>query len=104
MHIIEKYLKQEDYENNDKEYIYYVFLNKIAEITGEGILPHHEFTINYDEKYCIFNDYEIEYGEYDEEETLIESYKIILKPKEILKSHLKKLYSSFNIFILKKIQ
>ena len=97
MRIIEKYLKQEDYENNDKEYIYYTFLSKIDDITGEGILPHHEFTINYDEKYCIFNDYEIKYGEYDEEETLIESYKIILKLKEILIKSLLK----FNIFILK---
>ena len=96
MFIIEKYLKQEDYENNDKEYLYYIFIKEIAKLSGEGeLLLHHEFSINYDEKFCIFSDF---YIDYETQEKIYEDYKIILKPKKDL---IKALKSNllFNIFI-----
>ena len=91
MLIIEKYLKQEDYENNDKEHLYNIFTKKIIKLSGEvELLPHHEFTINYDEKFCIFSDFEIDY---EAKEKIYTNYKIILKPRP------KRLNLLINIFI-----
>ena len=92
MRIIKKYLKQEDYENNDKEYLYNIFTKKITEISYEReLLPYHEFIINYDEKFCIFTDFVIDYVIYS---LIREDYKIILKPRPKMKNLL-----LFNIFI-----
>ena len=108
-----KYIKKFIYEDksdlkdfsfyDDEDYLYYVFTNKIAKLLGDGeLLPHHEFLINYKEKFCIFNDFEIDYNPKDGsaggEKIYTTTYKIILVPS------LKKLYSSFNIFIFTKIQ
>ena len=81
---------------DDKDYLFYVFSEKIAKLSGDGeLLPHHEFLINYKEKFCIFNDFEINYK--TGEKIYTTTYKITLIPS------LKQLYSSFNIFIFSKI-
>ena len=77
--VVEIFLKPENYENNDKDHLYYIFTKEISKLSGEGeLLPHHEFTINYDEKFCIFSDFEIDY---ETEEKIYTNYKIILKPR-----------------------
>ena len=87
---------------DDEDYLFYVFSNKIAKLSGDGeLLPHHEFLINYKEKFCIFNDFEIDYNpkgsEVGGEKIYTKTYKIILIPS------FKKICSLFNIFIFKKI-
>ena len=44
---------------NDEEMLY-IFTDKIGKLSGEGELPHHEYSINYKEKLCIFNDFDID--------------------------------------------
>ena len=99
--IIEKFI----YEDNnlkdfsfydDEDYLFYVFSEKIAKISGDGeLLPHHEFYINYKEKFCIFNDFEIDHN--TNKKIYTTTYKITLIPS------LKQVCSLINIFILKKI-
>ena len=82
---------------NEEDYLFYVFSEKIAKLSGDGeLLPHHEFLINYKKKFCIFNDFEIDYK--TGEKIYTTTYKIILVPS------LKQLFSSFNFFIFTKIQ
>ena len=82
---------------DDEDYLFYIFSKKIIKITGEGeLLPHHEFFINYKEKFCIFNDFDINFE--TGEKIYTTTYKINLIPS------LKKIYSSFNIFIFTKIE
>ena len=92
---IETFIYYENYEDYGEDHLYYIFTKEIAKLSGEGeLLPHHEFSINYDEKFCIFNDFEIDYEA--GEKIYTTTYKIILSPS------LKKLYSLFNIFIFIK--
>ena len=81
---------------DEEDYLFYIFTEEIAKLSGEELLPHHEFLINYEEKFCIFNDFEINYE--TGEKIYTTTYKITLIPS------LKQLYSSFNIFIFTKIQ
>ena len=100
---IEKFIYEDQSElkdfsfYDDEDYLFYVFSEKIAKLSGEGeLLTHHEFLINYKEKFCIFNDFEIDYE--TGEKIYTTTYKINLIPS------LKKSYSTFNIFIFIKIQ
>ena len=77
-----------------KSNMYYTFTKEISKITGEEILPHTEFSINYKEKCCIFDDFVID-GENCEK--IYIPYKIILKPQPKIDPPL------FNIFIFNKI-
>ena len=85
-----------EYDNIIKDqHLEFIFYDKIAELSGEGeILPHHEFYINYEEKYCIFNDFDIDY---ETGEKIYTNYKIIIRPSA------KKIFLSLNIFIFNKI-
>ena len=79
--VVEIFLSNEDYnsifEENDDEMLYSIFTDEIAELSGEGyFLPHHEYSINYKEKFCIFNDFEIDY---ETNEKIYTNYKIVLK-------------------------
>ena len=89
--VIEIFLKPKNYENYDDDDLKYIFWKKIGKLSGDGeLLPHHEYTINYDEKFCIFSDFEIDY---ETEEKIYTHYKIILKPRPKIPNNL------FNIFI-----
>ena len=74
--LIKKVIEYDDIiDDQDLEFIFY---NKIAELSGEGeVLPHHEFSINYEKKYCIFNHFNIDY---ETEEKDYTNYKIIIRP------------------------
>ena len=66
-----------------KKYLYYLFTEKIAELSGEEeLLLHHEYKINYKKRYCIFHDFDIDY---EKEEKIYTNYKIMLNPKTKLK-------------------
>ena len=79
-----------------KSNMYYTFTKEISKITGEEILPHTLFSINYKEKYCIFYDFEI--TKYDDYREIINiNYKLILKPQPKINLPL------FNSFIFNKI-
>ena len=89
--VVEIFLKPENYENYDDEQLRYIFFEKIAKLSGEGeLLPHHEYSINFEEKFCIFSDFDIDY---EAEEKIYTNYKIILKPRP------KRLNLLINIFI-----
>ena len=80
-----------------KSNMYYTFTKEISKITGEEILPHTAFSINYKEKYCYFNDFEINlYDDY--REVISYHYKLILKPQPKIEP------PSFNIFVFTKIE
>ena len=84
--IVEIFLNYENYDDDDLKYI---FRKKIGKLSGEGLLPHHEYLINYKEKFCIFNDFDIDY---ETGEKIYTNYKIVLKPKS------KRLNLAVNIF------
>ena len=87
-------IKPENYKFT-KSKMYYIFIKEILKITGEvELLPHHEFTINYDEKFCIFDDFVIDY---ESCEKIYIPYKIILKAEKIPKPLI-------NIFVFTKIE
>ena len=90
----QKFITQELYETNLNNYFYYFFTSKIRKIAREPgfVIDNNEFTINNDEKFCIFSDYKIKGSS---EIVYKGDHKIILKPKP--KS--KKFARSFNIFI-----
>ena len=56
--IVELFINQADYNKDD---LYYIFTDKISELTGEEFSPHHEYSINYKKNYCIFDDFDIDY-------------------------------------------
>ena len=96
MQIIEIF-KPENFKYT-KDNLYYLFTNEIAKISGEGeLLPHHEFRINYVEKYCEFYDFEIDY---ENDEQIYRPYKIILKSG----SKLKLSDMLINLFIFTKLE
>ena len=79
--IVEIFLNNEDYntifEENDDEMIFSIFTDEIAKLSGERyFLPHHEYLINYKEKFCIFSNFEIGY---ETDEKIYTNYKIVLK-------------------------
>ena len=79
-----------------KSNMYYTFTKEIIKLSGEEILPHTIFKINYKEKYCYFYDFEINYksnGVFGDGK-IYRDYQLILKPKPKVKPTL------FNIFIL----
>ena len=84
--VVEIFLK---YENFDDDNLKYIFRKKIDKLSGEGLLPHNEYSINYKEKFCIFNYFDVDY---ETGEKTYTNYKIILKPKP------KTLNLAFNIF------
>ena len=52
MSTIIEIIKPENYKFT-KSKMYYIFIKEILKITGKvELLPHHKFTINYDEKFC----------------------------------------------------
>ena len=55
--IIEIFL---NYEHYNKVNLKYIFRKNIGKHSGEGLLWHHEYSINYKEKFCIFNDFDID--------------------------------------------
>ena len=75
-----------------KSNMYYTFIKEICKITGEEILPHTEFSINYKEKCCYLSDFEI-----DKDDKIYFHYKLILKTQPKIDPPL------FNIFIFNKI-
>ena len=72
--VVELFLNYENYDNNNLKYI---FRKKIGKLSGEGLLSHHEYSINYKEKFCIFNDFDIDYETGEKFIKII----IVLKPK-----------------------
>ena len=91
-----------DYEDDivDNQHLDLIFYDKIGELSGEGeLLPHHEYYINYEEKYCIFNDIDFDY---ETGEKFYTKYKIIIRQSQ-LQELTKKFCSSFNIFLFTKI-
>ena len=79
--IVEIFLNNEDYntifEENDDEMLYSIFTDEISVLSFKGyFLPHHKYSINYKEKFCIFNDFEIDYETGEKNYT---NYKIVLK-------------------------
>ena len=91
--VINVFLDYEDYKNNDKDHIYYIFVNEILKIVGEGeFLTYYKFIIDYKKKYCIFSDF---IPNYKTKEVTYIDYKIILKPKNYK--------PLINIFIFNKI-
>ena len=103
---IEKFIYYNS-EIYDEEQLYYIFADAIGEISGDGeLLPHHEFSINYHEKFCIFNDFDVDF---ETNEQTYTNYKIILTqttngPDGFGEIPSKKFSSSFNIFIFTKIE
>ena len=80
---------------DDEDYLFYVFSEKIAKLSGDGeLLPHHEFYINYKKKFCILNDFEID--QKTGKKIYTTTYKMILIPS------LKQVFSLLNIFMFKK--
>ena len=97
---IEKFIYYNS-EIYDEEQLYYIFADAIGEISGDGeLLPHHEFSINYHEKFCIFNDFDVDF---ETNEQTYTNYKIILRQTQQSQQSAKKFSSSFNIFIFTKI-
>ena len=93
--IIEIFLNYEDY---DRDHLYYIFTDEVAKLSGEGyFLPHHEYLINYKEKFCIFNDFDIDYKT---GEKIYTNYKIVLKFKLKTKKKLKKQNVKFIVKII----
>ena len=93
MNTIIEIIKPENYKFT-KSKMYYIFIKEILKITGEEeLLPHHEFLIDYDEKSCSFDDFVIDYENF---EKICIPYKIILKAEKIQKP-------LFNIFVFNKI-
>ena len=76
-----------------KSNMYNTFIKEIIKLSGEEILPHTEFTINY-KKNCYFRDFEVDY---QNDKKIYTDYHLILKPQPKIKPPL------LNIFILKKI-
>ena len=75
--IVKIFLNSEDYDRDDL--CYYIFTDEIAKLSSEGeLLPHHEYFINYKKKFCIFNDFDIDY---ETCEKIYTNYKIVLKQK-----------------------
>ena len=97
MSTIIEIIKPENYKFT-KSKMYYIFIKEILKITGEEeILPHHEFSINYDEKFCYFDDFIIDYQNGESGEKIYRPYKIILKTEKIPKPLI-------NIFVFTKIE
>ena len=71
------------------------FIKEIIKITGEEILPHTEFSIDYEFKCCYLNDFEIDY---ENQEKIYHHYVLILKPQPKIDPPL------FNLFVFKKIK
>ena len=89
------YYNYEEDIDNDK--LCYIFYNEIGKLSEEGeLLPHHKFYINFEKKYCIFKDFEIDY---ETGKKIYTKYKIILRQS----GRSFKFSSSFNIFIFNKI-
>ena len=78
-----------------KSNMYNTFIKEIIKLSGEEILPHTEFTINYKEKYCYFYDFEVDY---QNDKKIYMHYHLILKPQPKIKPPL------FNIFVFTKIE
>ena len=77
--VVEIFLKQKDYENYDDEQLRYIFIEEIGKLSGDGeLLPHHEYDIDYEGKFCNFYDFDIDY---ENEEKIYTRYQIILKPR-----------------------
>ena len=95
MNTVIEIFKPENYKYT-KDKMYNIFTKEIVKITGEGeLLPHHEFTINFEEKFCNFYDFDIDY---ETGEKIYTRYQIILspRPKRQIRQNL-----LFNIFIFK---
>ena len=76
-----------------KSNMYYTFTKEICKTTGEEILPHTDFSINYKEKCCYLSDFDID----EDFGTIYFHYKLILKSQPKIDPPL------FNIFIFTKI-
>ena len=91
--VVEIFLKPENYENYDDEQLRYIFIEEIGKLSGDGeLLPHHEYDINYEGKFCNFYDFNIDY---ETGEKIYTRYQIILKSRKETKNSLKNL----NVFI-----
>ena len=89
--VAEIFVKQNRYKKLKNNSLFYIFTDKIAELSGEGeFMPHHEYHIDYEEKVCYFNDFDIDYKN---EEKIYRNYKIIIKP------YPKRLNLFLNVFI-----
>ena len=87
--VVEIFLDYEDYfvifEKNNEDLLFYIFTEEIGMLSGEKeFLTHHEYSVNYKEKFCIFNDFYINYETGEKNYT---NYKIVLKlrPELIIK-------------------
>ena len=97
MNTVIEIFKPENYKYT-KDKMYYIFTEEIAKLSGDGeLLPHHKFLINYKEKFCIFDDFDINYSPSGNVEKIYKRYQIILRPRQ--KRQIRQ--NLFNIFILK---
>ena len=78
-----------------KSNMYYTFIKEIIKLSGEEILPHTEFTINYKEKDCYFNDFVVDY---QNDLKINIPYHLILTPEPKMDPPL------INLFVFKKIE
>ena len=101
--LVEKFINFNDIEHDI--HLRSIFYQTICEYLDEEdvLTPCDAFYIDYDEKYCIFNDTDIDYGNGEKGNTNIKIILINSTNGGFDKESFKKLFSSFNIFTFKNI-